>query len=68
MGQEKDGHYVALGKPIANDATARGQGFALPTSASWPGGAYRLDVTVADAAGAKVTGVAPFTLAIEQTP
>ena len=67
MGQEKDGHFVALGKPIENAGTARGQGFALPTRASWPAGAYRLEVTVTDAAGGKVTGAAPFTLAADPT-
>ena len=61
-GREKDGRFVALGTPQENDATARGQGFALPTSPRWPAGAYRVQVTVADAGGVKVTTTSPFTL------
>jgi len=61
-GREKDGRFVALGKPQENDATERGQGFALPTSARWPVGAYRVQVAVADAGGGKASATAPFTL------
>jgi len=61
-GAEKDGRFVALGKPQENDATERGQGFALATSPSWPARAFRLKVTVKDASGATADGVAPFAI------
>jgi len=65
-GREKDGRFVALGKPQENDATARGQGFALPTSERWPAGAFRVRVTVTDAAGAKASALPAFTLVDEK--
>ena len=55
-GQEKDGRWVALGKPQEHDGTEPGQGFALATSATWPAGAYRLGIKVVDAAGASAEG------------
>jgi GWxTD domain-containing protein len=67
-GQERDGRFVALGKPLENDGSARGQGFELPTKASWPAGSYRLNVTVSDAAAATISGLAPFTLVLGSAP
>jgi len=67
-GQEKDGRFVALGKPQDNDATERGQGFELATAASWPAGSYRLTVTVTDPAGVKASGSAAFTVVAGSAP
>lgn len=61
-GQETDGRWRPLGKRQEHDASTSGQGFALPTSASWPSGPYRLRVLVTDTAGATSEGVAGFTL------
>jgi methionine-rich copper-binding protein CopC len=67
-GKEKDGRFVALGKPQESDATERGQGFELPTSAKWPAGAYRLTVTVVDVAGTRTSGSIAFTLSTDAAP
>ena len=67
-GQEKDGRWIALGKPQENDGTERGQGFALETSAAWPAGPYRLRITVADAAGASAEGVKTWSLVAAPAP
>jgi hypothetical protein len=67
-GREKDGRFIALGQPQENDATERGQGFALATSASWPLGPYRLKVTVSDAAGAEASGGVAFSLVADPAP
>jgi hypothetical protein len=61
-GQEKDGRWRPLGKPQEHDASASGQGFALPTSPSWPSGPYRLRVLVTDAAGVTTEGATAWTL------
>jgi GWxTD domain-containing protein len=61
-GKEKDGRWLALGKPQEQDGTERGQGFALETSTSWPAGPYRLRVKVRDAAGASEESVATWSL------
>jgi len=65
-GREKDGRFVPLGKPQENDATERGQGFSLATSPRWPAGAFRVQVTVTDAGGAKASAQATFTLVDDQ--
>lgn len=62
FGQEKDGSWRALGPPRESEATGRGQGYALPTAASWPTGAYRLKVSVTDAAAAATSGEVAWTL------
>jgi GWxTD domain-containing protein len=67
-GKEKDGRFVALGKPQESDATERGQGFELPTSAKWPAGTYRLTVTVLDVAGSRTSGSVSFTLSADAAP
>jgi GWxTD domain-containing protein len=59
-GQEKDGRWRPLGKPQEREGTTKGQGFELPTGASWPASAYRVRVTVLDAAGDRAEGVAAF--------
>jgi hypothetical protein len=61
-GQEKDGRWSSLGPPQENDATERGQGFALPTRPSWPTGPYRLGITVTDATGARAASETAWTL------
>ncbi|HJQ99679.1 MAG TPA: GWxTD domain-containing protein [Candidatus Polarisedimenticolaceae bacterium] len=50
-GQENDGRWRALGKPQESDSTEKDQGFALPTSTTWPTGAYRVRITIRDASG-----------------
>jgi GWxTD domain-containing protein len=67
-GKEKDGRFVPLGRPIEHDGTERGQGFALPTAASWPAGVFRIDIAVTDAAGVKASAVAPFTVVAPAAP
>ena len=67
-GQEQDGRWTGLGKPLEHDGTGRGQGFELPTSASWPVGSYRIEVTVTDAAGTRAVGLASFSLVADKTP
>lgn len=67
-GQEKDGRWRALGPPQQSDATERGQGFALPTGAAWPVGAYRLKVAVTDAASAAASGEIGWTLLADAAP
>jgi GWxTD domain-containing protein len=67
-GQEKDGRFIALGKPQEHDGTERGQGFALPTAASWPAGAYRIRIRVVDAAGATADGVQGFSIVADTVP
>jgi GWxTD domain-containing protein len=67
-GQEKDGRWVALGKPQQKDVTARGQGYALPTAASWPTGAYRVKVGVTDAGAATAAGETGFAILAEPAP
>jgi GWxTD domain-containing protein len=66
-GQEKDGRWRALGTPQQSEATARGQGYALPTAASWPLGPYRLRVTISDAASAGASGAIAWTLVATST-
>jgi GWxTD domain-containing protein len=61
-GREKDDHWVALGKPQENDASERGQGFAIETSASWPVGVYRLRIKVVDAVAASVEAAETWSL------
>jgi len=61
-GREKDGRWVALGKPQEHDGTERGQGFALETSATWPAGIYRLKIKVVDAVAGSVEGVESWSL------
>ena len=68
FGQEKDGSWRALGQPQESNATERGQGYELPTRASWPVGAYRLKLTVTDAAAASTTGETGFTLISDSAP
>ena len=65
-GQENDGRWRALGKPQEQDSGERGQGFAIPTSAAWPLGAYRIRVTAEDADGNKVERLRAFRLDPEQ--
>lgn len=67
-GQEKDSRWRALGRPQESDATQHGQGFALPTSKAWPIGAYRIQIAVSDALGAKSTATSPFSLVPDSTP
>ena len=61
-GQEDDGRWRPLGKAQEQDSSERGQGFAVPTSVSWPLGAYRIRVTAIDASGGTVEGVRAFRL------
>jgi len=61
-GREKDGRWVALGKPQEHDGTERGQGFALETSATWPTGTYRLKIKVVDAVAGSVESVESWSL------
>ena len=61
-GREKGDRWVALGKPQEHDGTARGQGFAIETSATWPVGVYRLKIKVVDAVAASVEGVETWSL------
>jgi GWxTD domain-containing protein len=67
-GQEKDGHWVPLGKPQENDATQRGQGFELATAATWPIGTYRLRIKVVDAVAAATESAVSFTLVASPAP
>jgi hypothetical protein len=67
-GQEKDGRWVPLGKPQEKDVTPRGQGYELPTVASWPTGAYRVKVRVTDAGAATASGETGFMLVAEPAP
>lgn len=67
-GQETDGSWRKLGPPRESDATERGQGYELPTAATWPTGAYRLKVTVTDAAAAAAQGEIGWTLVAGPTP
>jgi GWxTD domain-containing protein len=67
-GQEKDGRWVALGKPQEHDGTERGQGFELETKPSWPIGPYRLRVKVADAAGASTESLASWSVLAPKSP
>jgi GWxTD domain-containing protein len=68
-GQEDDGRWRALGRPQEREATAHGQGFELPTSASWPLGAYRVRIHVIDTGGAQADAAAKFALvATEAAP
>ena len=64
-GQEDDGRWRALGKPQERESAEKDQGFALPTGSSWPAGAYRLRVTIRDAAGASIERVCAFRLDAE---
>ncbi|HEX4823209.1 MAG TPA: GWxTD domain-containing protein [Candidatus Polarisedimenticolaceae bacterium] len=61
-GKETDGSWRALGRPQEREATTIGQGFELPTAASWPLGAYRLRIRVVDATAAAVETTAPFSV------
>jgi len=67
-GQEKDGRWVALGKPQEHDGTERGQGFELETKTTWPTGPYRLRIKVVDAASAATESAAAWTLVPEAAP
>jgi hypothetical protein len=67
-GQEKDGRWVPLGKPQENDATQRGQGFELPTVASWPTGTYRLRIKVVDAVAGATESAVSWSLVASTTP
>ena len=66
-GKENDGRWRALGRPQEREATTIGQGFELPTAASWPLGAYRLRIRVVDAAAQSVETNVPFSLAEHET-
>jgi hypothetical protein len=61
-GQENDGRWRALGKAQERDSSERDQGFALPTAASWPLGAYRIRIALTDAAGLAVERSRAFRL------
>jgi GWxTD domain-containing protein len=61
-GQEENGHWRALGKAQERDSSERDQGFALPTAASWPVGAYRIRVAITDASGLAVERSRAFRL------
>jgi GWxTD domain-containing protein len=68
-GREDDGRWRALGRPHEREGTTIGQGFELPTAASWPVGAYRLRVRVTDTAAQAVETHATFSVALaESTP
>ena len=67
-GQEDDGRWRALGKPQEQDSGERGQGFAIPTGAAWPLGAYRIRVTATDAKGDKLERIRAFRLDPEAAP
>ena len=62
-GREDDGRWRALGAPQQREGDAAGQGFALPTATSWPAGAYRMTIRVADAGGGSVERTIGWTLA-----
>ena len=67
-GREKDGRWVALGKPQEHDGTERGQGFELETKATWPVGPYRLRIRVQDAAGAATESLDSWSLVATASP
>ncbi len=67
-GQEKDGRWLALGKPQEHDGTERGQGYVLETKPSWPAGPYRLRIAITDAAGANASGVVAWSLVADPVP
>jgi len=66
-GRENDGRWRELKRLDEREAVTVGQGFELPTSASWPLGAYRLRIRVVDSAAAAIETYAPFTVAEEET-
>lgn len=61
-GREDDGRFTALGRPFVNEEAQGAQGWSVPTSESWPTGAYRVRIHVRDPAGASVDAVVPFEL------
>jgi len=67
-GREDDGRFRALGPPQEREADAFGQGFALPTSATWPAGAYRVVIRVSDAAEGAVERTIGWTLVAPGAP
>lgn len=67
QGRENDGRWSNLGGPQTRDAAARDQGFELPTGTTWPLGAYRLAIRVADASAAAIDGSIAWTLADAET-
>jgi GWxTD domain-containing protein len=67
-GQEKDGHWVPLGRPQEKDASQRGQGFELATAATWPTGTYRLRIKVVDAVAASTESAVSWSLVASPTP
>ena len=67
-GQEEDGRWRTLGKPQERESTERDQGYAMPTGATWPIGAYRVQVTVTDADGATIERMRAFRLDPDARP
>ena len=67
-GREADGRWVALGRPQEGVSDARGQGWELPTAASWPLGEYRVRIEAVDAEGRRVATDVPFRLGEEKPP
>lgn len=61
-GREDDGRFTALGRPAVLEGASGSQGWSLPTSPSWPTGAYRVRIRVEDPSGASAEAIAPFTL------
>jgi len=67
-GLEDDGRWVALGRPAVLAGAGAVQGWQLPTASTWPLGRYRVEIEVADSAGARAAATVPFELARPQPP
>lgn len=64
-GQDADGSWLPLGQPSVAEQQEVAQAWELPTTASWPLGAYRVRIEVQDAKNGLISTQFPFMLQAE---